>query len=58
MTISNVSFATASEVRETKPHVYLWMVRYANSGNSEDSDPAVVSSAFHQNAALNNKKGK
>ena len=58
VTISNVSFATSSEVRETKPHVYLWMVRYANSGNSEDSDPAVVSSAFHQNAALNNKKGK
>ena len=33
VTISNVSFATASEVRETKPHVYLWMVRYANSGS-------------------------
>ena len=58
VTISSVSFMTASEVRETKPHVYLWMVRYANRGNSEDSDPSVSSSSFHPNGALNRKKEK
>ena len=58
ISVNNIWFMTTEEVRETKPHVYLWMVRYANKGNSEDSDPSVSDSAFSPNGALNKKKKK